>query len=100
MVAYDFTVVPCPIECDKMLRKDVTDHLEGECLNRDYECKYCQEKGTYGNITQIHDALCGKKLLFCPNIECSLTMERSLIILHSGNIKEVLQDRKWITCSR
>ena len=79
----DFTVVPCPIECDKkMMRKDVIDHLEGECPNRDYECKYCQEKGTYANITQIHDALCGKKLLFCPNIECSLTMERALMKKH------------------
>ena len=75
----EFTPLPCPKECKddsnkitRVMRKDLADHLERECPQRDHQCKHCGEKGTYANITQIHDARCAKKPVSCP--ECKETM--------------------------
>ena len=79
----DFTVVPCSKECDKkMMRKDMKDHLEGECPNRDYECQICGEKDTYANIMEIHSDKCTMKVVPCPNSKCTQTMERAEIQIH------------------
>ena len=83
-----FTLVPCPKECkdDKneiahFMRKDLDKHLENDCPNRDHECEYCGEKGTYAHITQVHDEICELKILPCPN-ECTETMPRQDIEKH------------------
>ena len=87
MATCDFTPVPCPKKCKKdssilsVIRKDLEKHLE-ECMNRDYECKLCGKKDTYANITGAHDNECEKKVLPCPNTECTVTMERADIKKH------------------
>ena len=84
----EFTLLPCPKECkdDKneilhFMRKDLDTHLENDCPNRDHECKYCGEKGTYAHITQVHDKVCELKILPCPN-KCTKTMQRQDIEKH------------------
>ena len=83
-----FTLVSCPNMCmieheeSQMMRKDLNDHLKTKCLNRDYKCKHCGEKGTYTSITEVHDAVCILKVVPCPNTDCKLTMERRLAKKH------------------
>ena len=86
-----FTPVPCPNQCkeeDKItlcMRKDLDHHVNNECPNRDYKCEYCEKKGTYANITQIHDSVCKKKKIPCTNTECTETIKR-------GKMKHHLDD--------
>ena len=91
-----FAPVPCPNQCkekDKItlcMRKDLDHHVINECLNRDHKCEYCGEKGTYTNITQIHDSICKKKKIPCTNTECTESIER-------GKMKRHLDDCEYTT---
>ena len=83
-----FTMLPCSKECKDedgkvncFMRKDLDQHLAEDCPNRDYECQYCEEKGTYATI-QVHDKTCEKKILPCTNDDCSKGMERQQLYHH------------------
>ena len=87
----EFALVPCPKECKDIngevkhfIKKQVKEHLRKDCPNRDHMCKHCGEKGTYTEITQVHDRECDMKLLPCPN-ECSATIPRKNIDQHVKN---------------
>ena len=88
LVSCGYIQVPCPNECkedDKVqmiTRKDLNQHLKEHCVNRDYECEHCKKKATYAYITGLHDSLCEKKVLPCPNTECDDTVERAKIEEH------------------
>jgi TNF receptor-associated factor 4 len=54
-----FTLVPCPKQCKEyFMRKDTGTHLENDCRNRDYKCKYCGMTGLYARITGAHERIC------------------------------------------
>ena len=76
----EFTLVPCPKECKAaikyVMRKHLDNHLEKDCPNRDHQCEYCGKKGTYAHITQVHDNTCDKKIVQCPNTDCTKTIQR------------------------
>ena len=83
MARCEFTPVPCPKECkdDKneiihFMRKDLDDHLENDCPNRDHKCNDCGEKGIYAHMIKVHENTCGKKILPCPNANCTKTVQR------------------------
>ena len=85
----EFALVPCPKECkdcsskvNDFMRRDLVEHLERDCPNRDYICQYCEEQGTYDEIAKIHDETCEKKILPCSNAGCTQTMERQQITEH------------------
>ncbi len=87
-----FKLLPCPKRCKdesgeirEFLKDELVKHLECECPNRDHECKHCGEKGTYTAITKTHDAVCPKKIVPCPNSECSVTIPRQDIKSHLQN---------------
>ena len=87
----EFALVPCPKECKDIsgkvkhfIKKQVKEHLRRACPNRDYTCKHCGEKGTYAEITRVHDEVCDMKLLPCPN-ECGATIPRKNIDEHVQN---------------
>ena len=75
-----FTLVPCPKECDngilKIMRRDLQQHLMEKCPNRDYSCEHCDLKGTYATT------MCEKKIITCKNEECTMEMERMKIKNH------------------
>ena len=84
-----FTQVPCPKECKQIIRrKDLEKHLNEHCLKREYQCKYCGRRDMYINITGIHDNICERKILPCPNAECVETVERAKINMHLENDSE------------
>ena len=62
-------------------RKDLKKHLP-HCPNREFECKYCGEKGTYATIKDVHDDVCEKKVLPCTNANCPKTMQRQQLDQH------------------
>ena len=82
---------PCSNKCKEnneiqmILRKDLEIHLTEQCVNRDYTCKHCGKKDTFTNITGIHDDLCEKKVLPCPNGYCPKAMQRAKIEQHLEN---------------
>lgn len=89
MAVCEFALVPCPKQCNgfnerirRMTKSAICEHLEKDCPNRDYECEYCGEKGTFINIIQIHDETCEKKTLPCPNAECADIVQRQSIKRH------------------
>ena len=84
-----FTLLPCPNQCQDnsdnivhLMRKDLPHHLERDCPNRDYECQHCGEMGTFTNISLVHDKICEKKIVPCPNADCTETMPRKDIEKH------------------
>lgn len=88
MATCGFTKVLCPNECKDdsgttqlCMKKYLGSHLE-ICPNRDYKCQYCGKKGTYAIITQIHDEQCEKKIIPCPNTECTSTTQRGDVQKH------------------
>ena len=52
-------------------------HLETQCPQRDSKCEQCGEITSFVDIvTQLHDKTCKKKILPCPNTDCTETMPR------------------------
>ena len=89
MATCEFALVPCPKQCKDdlentkhILKKDLEEHLKEACPNRDYQCQYCEAKGTHATITQTHDQTCPKKTVPCPNPQCELTMQRQDVERH------------------
>lgn len=81
--------VPCPRECRdpenkiKLIsRINVESHEKEHCPNRDYTCQHCAEKGAHARITQVHDKVCGKKPVPCPNPLCEEQIERDVVSHH------------------
>ncbi len=82
-----FTLVPCPKECKddngilKITRRDLQQHLEEICPNRDYSCEHCGLKGTYATTLDHYDT-CEKKIITCTNEGCTIMMKRMKIKNH------------------
>ena len=84
-----FRQVPCPNQCldddneiKRIMNKDLELHVKEECPKRNHTCNYCGEKGTYINITQVHDTLCKKKVVQCPYDACTTSLPRQDIEKH------------------
>lgn len=82
-------LVPCPKQCrgsehkiNHFTKEYIEKHLAKHCPNREYECDHCGEKGTYASITRVHDKTCEKKVVPCPNADCTDTIERRGIKRH------------------
>ena len=82
-------LVACPKQCrgvgnriNHFSKSDLEQHLKEHCLNRAYECEHCGKKDTYGDITRVHDKICEKKILPCPNDDCTDRVERQGIKRH------------------
>ena len=83
----EFALVPCPRKCKKkdgtierIVRRDLHEHLTNKCPNRDFECVHCREKGTYAEM-QLHNEKCEMMILPCPN-GCAISVQRRHIKHH------------------
>ena len=86
--ACEFALVVCPNKCEtsgglylELMRSRISEHLH-VCPNREFQCDYCKEKGTYAGITGEHDKVCKKKMVTCPNGRCGTQVERGKIGEH------------------
>ena len=89
MTTCEYELVPCPKECKddsdevkQVQRKYLDEHLETSCPKRDHKCEFCGEKGTYSDITKLHDNICKKKIVPCPSIDCPDKIQRQSIKRH------------------
>ncbi len=84
----EYTLVECTNKCTVkaktvfVMRKDLEHHVQSECPNRAYKCKFCSKEGTHASITEDHDNLCLKKPVPCQNTDCTLTLERGIVVEH------------------
>ena len=81
----EYVPIYCPKCSGKLMRKDLKTHLANDCSNRDYECAYCGEEGTFASITQIHFKSCPMKEIPCPNVECKEVLKRKRMKWHVEN---------------
>ncbi len=80
----EYSLVPCPKKCKQgnfITKRDLQQHLEKECLNKDYSCEHCGLKGTYATTLDHYDT-CEKKIISCTNEGCTMEMERMKIKNH------------------
>ena len=101
----DFTLVPCPNQCDIVytcednfdddpdnpdsfdiepfvMRKDLAHHLENNCTSREHQCEHCGEKGRHIVITGVHEEVCDEKIVTCPNPGCKDSMKNQSLKRH------------------
>ena len=79
--------LPCPNRCGntQLLGKELEKHLKHECPNRDYKCIHCGKKGMHAQIMNIHDPICEKKVISCPNTKCTREIRREELTDHLEN---------------
>ncbi len=82
----EFTLVPCPKKCKQgnfITKRDLQQHLEEECPNRDYSCEHCDLKGTYATTLDHYDT-CEKKIITCKykSIGCDAKLKRKNMRAH------------------
>lgn len=80
---------PCPYKCKddnndvrRFNKRILGDHMAKECPNREHTCQNCGEKDTYAFITEVHDEVCKKKMVPCPNVECVSKVQRRGVKRH------------------
>ena len=73
----------CKHKCREIAQRQQLKHHEDiECLQRHFECQYCNTRGTYHSITEEHYKNCSKYPVPCPN-KCTLTqMPRDSVTDH------------------
>ena len=52
---------------ERMLRKELREHLESRCPLRPYRCQFCKTQGNHKSIITTHYKSCDAFLLKCPN---------------------------------
>ena len=59
-----------------VLRRDMDNHLENTCPNRQYQCLHCKDTGRHCEITTTHLDTCPKLKIPCPNVGCDDSVPR------------------------
>ncbi|XP_013796232.1 TNF receptor-associated factor 3 isoform X4 [Apteryx mantelli] len=80
-----FEELPCPrADCkEKILRKDLPDHVEKTCKYRETTCKYCKSQVPMITLQKHEDADCPCVMVSCPH-KCSVkTLMRSERVIDS-----------------
>lgn len=80
----DYSLVSCPHFCTEasLMKKDLQTHLQESCIYRDHTCQYCGIKGTFFEITELHDSDCKRKPISCPNPNCGEVLEQCGVKRH------------------
>ena len=63
-----YQIVKCNnVHCNvKVERRQLTKHMQNECLQRMYKCPHCSIKDTYVQVTTTHFTVCEEMPLLCP----------------------------------
>ncbi|XP_030636485.1 TNF receptor-associated factor 3 [Chanos chanos] len=66
--------VPCPLgKCkEKMMRKDMPEHLSRKCKHRETTCEFCKHKMALTELQKHKDTVCPAIPVPCPN-HCSFS---------------------------
>ena len=66
-------------------RQHLKHHEDNDCLQRPFECQYCNEEGTYHSITEEHYKICLWYPVLCPNQCTHIRMPRGSVTDHVNN---------------
>ncbi|XP_059376467.1 TNF receptor-associated factor 3-like [Carassius carassius] len=88
--------VPCPLgKCkEKMMRKDMSEHLSRKCKHREITCEFCNHKMALTELQKHKDTVCPAFPVACPN-HCSFSsILRSELSSHQHDCPKA-----QVTCS-
>uniref|UniRef100_A0A672LW99 TNF receptor-associated factor n=1 Tax=Sinocyclocheilus grahami TaxID=75366 RepID=A0A672LW99_SINGR len=88
--------VPCPLgKCkEKMIRKDMSEHLSHKCKHREITCEFCNHKMAFTELQKHKDTVCPAFPIACPN-QCSFSsILRSELSIHQHDCPKA-----QVTCS-
>ena len=75
--------IQCPKKCGQaMVKHTLSDHLEKDCLQRDFNCRYCGFRASYELIRDNHYQECDSFPIPCPNSCTAMSIERGTLDLH------------------
>ncbi|XP_016307061.1 TNF receptor-associated factor 4-like [Sinocyclocheilus anshuiensis] len=78
----EFNVVSCPNRCTvKLLRRELPEHLQHDCVKRKLHCDHCGDEFT-GEAYENHQGVCPEESVYCEN-KCGARMVRRLLAQHS-----------------
>lgn len=78
--------VPCPLgRCkERMMRKDVPEHLNWKCKHRETSCEFCFAKMPLTDVQKHKETVCPAFPVSCPNLCSSGPLPRSELSVHQG----------------
>ncbi|XP_007430643.1 TNF receptor-associated factor 3 isoform X2 [Python bivittatus] len=86
-----FEELPCPrTDCkEKILRKDLPDHVEKNCNYRETTCKYCKSQVPIIMIQKHEDADCPCVMVTCPH-KCSVSalLRKEVAMLQNESLEK------------
>ncbi|XP_039220746.1 TNF receptor-associated factor 3 isoform X3 [Crotalus tigris] len=86
-----FEELPCPrTDCkEKILRKDLPDHIEKNCNYRETTCKYCKSQVPIIMIQKHEDADCPCVMVTCPH-QCSVSalLRKEVAMLQNESLEK------------
>ena len=84
----EYTLLRCTNECTNntskvyVLRRDLDQHLNNVCPNRQFKCPHCKITERYCDITTTHLYKCPKVNVYCPNDGCKAIVFRCKLSEH------------------
>uniref|UniRef100_A0A8C7G395 TNF receptor-associated factor n=1 Tax=Oncorhynchus kisutch TaxID=8019 RepID=A0A8C7G395_ONCKI len=88
--------VPCPLgKCkEKMMRKDIPEHLSWKCKHRETTCEFCMQKMAMTELQKHKDTVCPSFPVACPNHCTFPSILRSKLTSHQHECPKA-----HVTCS-
>ncbi|XP_064162881.1 TNF receptor-associated factor 3 isoform X2 [Anguilla rostrata] len=88
--------VPCPLgKCkERMMRKDMPDHLNWKCRHREATCEFCKHKMAQTELQKHKDTVCPAFPVACPNNCTYSSILRSELQRHQQDCPKA-----QVTCS-
>ncbi|XP_041710748.1 TNF receptor-associated factor 3-like isoform X2 [Coregonus clupeaformis] len=88
--------VPCPLgKCkEKMMRKDIPEHLSWKCKHRETTCEFCMHKMAMTELQKHKETVCPSFPVACPNHCTSPSILRSELTSHQHECPKA-----HVTCS-
>uniref|UniRef100_A0A8D0AAY9 TNF receptor-associated factor n=1 Tax=Sander lucioperca TaxID=283035 RepID=A0A8D0AAY9_SANLU len=79
-----FYEVPCPLgKCkERMMRKDIPDHLSWKCKHRESSCDFCKTKMPLTDLQKHKETVCPAFPVSCPNLCSFSSLPRSELSNH------------------
>ncbi|XP_028822582.1 TNF receptor-associated factor 3 [Denticeps clupeoides] len=76
--------VPCPLgKCkERMMRKDIPDHLSFKCKHREVSCDFCRHKMALTELQKHQETACPDFPVLCPNRCAPSSVLRSQLAGH------------------
>ncbi|XP_076833840.1 TNF receptor-associated factor 3 [Brachyhypopomus gauderio] len=92
----EYFEVPCPLgKCkEKIMRKDMAEHLSRKCKHRESTCEFCKHKMALTDLQKHKETVCPAFPVPCPNLCSFSSILRSELSSHQHDCPKA-----QVTCS-